>query len=368
MKMARAAVLMAPQKMEVREFPLPEIGDDDALLRLEVCGMCGTDLDYFFGDKRPGPGQPKDFQYPFIPGHEPVGVIEKIGSKASARWGVRVGDRVSAQYYTCGQCKNCTSGRQESCQDPPAGLGKASTNLAPSLWGGYAEYMYIPPLANVFKFSKPVPARTAALFNSMSGGYAWAVERPGLKPGQTIAIIGPGQRGLGSVVAAREFGASFIAVIGRGRNPYKLDMARTLGADLVVNLEQEDPVAAVMKATGTGVDVAVDLTPAPENIDVAMRMAKRGGIVVEVGLKRGQAIKEWCPDILVSKNLTVMGAFGQSARAKREGIKIVESGKYPIEQLVTHAFPLEQAAEALRTLAGEFPERKAMNVILIPPQ
>lgn len=364
MKTSKAMVLVDKERFEMREFPLPEIGDDDALMRMEASGMCGTDLDYYYGYKRPGPGQPKEFQYPFIPGHEPVGVIEKIGPKASARWKVKAGDRVTASYFTCGKCEACKSGRQESCQEPVAGIGKCAVAVPPALWGSYSQYMYIAPMADVARFNKPLPAHVAALFNPLAGAWAWAVERSGLKPGQTIAIIGPGQRGLAAIIAAKDHGASFVAMVGRGRNPYKLDLARDLGADMVVNQDKEDPVAAVRKATGAGVDVAVDLTPDPTSFPQALTLLKRGGVMVEAGLKRGGTIERWCPDIVQHNNLTVVGAYGQSKRAKFEGIRLVESGKYPVERLVTHTFPLEKTAEALETLAGKYPERKAMNVVL----
>jgi len=366
-KKGKAAVLVSKEKMEIREYALPKIGKDDALLKLEACGMCGTDLDYYYGNKKPGPSEHKDFQYPFIPGHEPIGTIEEIGAEATKRWGVKAGDRVAVQYYTCGVCKACAEGRQMSCESPIAGIGKAGVHLSPALWGGYAEYMYIPPRAHVFPVSKSLPAKVAGLFNPFAGAFAWTVERSGLKPGQSVAILGPGQRGLASVVAARESGASFIAVVGRGRNPYKLQLARELGADLVVNLEQEDPVAAVKKATrGAGVDIAVDITPAPESFDQAVSMVKRGGTVVEAGLKRGKTIRDWCPDPIQHKNLSVLGAYGVSTTAVRSAIKLVESGKYPIEKLVSHTFPLAKTEEALQTLAGKFPERHAMNVVLLP--
>lgn len=123
-----------------------------------------------------------------------------------------------------------------------------------------------------------------------------------------------------------------------------------------------------MAATGKGVDIAVDITPAPETFTQALGVIKRGGTVVEAGLKRGAHVDKWCPDVLVNKNATVLGAYGVSPTAVRAAIALVESGKHPIERLVSHTFPLDQIEEALLTLAGSYPERKAMNVILLPNQ
>jgi threonine dehydrogenase-like Zn-dependent dehydrogenase len=364
--MARAVVLLGKDRLEMQDFPLPHIGDDEALVRIEASGVCGTDLDFFHGELSPGPTQPKDFTYPLILGHEPVGVIEQIGRRAAQRWGVDVGDRVTANYYTCGKCKACLAGRLDSCTDEIAGFGRTPTALAPSLWGSWSEYLYLPPPSSVAKFTQPLPATTAALYNAFGGAWAWSVERSGLQPGQSVAIIGPGQRGLAAIVATRDHGADFVAVVGRGRNPYKLDLARFLGADLAVNADVEDPVQVIRDATNGGVDVVVDLTPDLSTFPLAMLLARRGGTVVEASRKRGKNLESWCPDVIIERSLTVVGAYGQSERAKREGIRLVESGNYPVERLVTHTFRLEDASEALATLEGLYPDRQAVNVVLTP--
>jgi threonine dehydrogenase-like Zn-dependent dehydrogenase len=363
---ARAVVLVEPERLELRLLPVPEVGPDTALVRIESSGVCGTDLDFYHGHIAPGPAQPTDFRYPLVLGHEPVGVVEQIGPVAARRWGVDVGDRVTANYYTCGVCESCRQGREDRCIDVVAGFGRTCLDVWPALWGSWAEYLYLPPMARVARFTRPLPASTAALYNAFGGAWAWSVERSGLEPGQSVAILGPGQRGLAAIVATKDAGAGLVAVVGRGRHPYKLDLARMLGADVVVNSDLEDPVAAVAEATGGGVDVVVDLAPDPATFALAVALARRGGVVVAAASKRGRPVTAWCPDPILDKGLTVIGAYGQSDRAKREGIRLVECGDYPVDRLVTHTFPLERAAEALATLEGADPTAAAMNVVLVP--
>ena len=346
-KEATAAVLMEPEVVETRVFPLPDIGDDDALLRLEACGMCGTDYELYYGHIKPRPDADGRPGYPVILGHEPVGTIEEIGPEASRLWGVEAGDRVVL--------------------GATGGLGLTGISTPPSLWGGYAEFMYVSPSARVFPMSKHVSVRAAATYNALACGFEWAVTLPGLQPGQSIVILGPGQRGLASLLAAREAGAAFVGLTGLTSDGYKLDLARELGADVVVDAEKEDPVEAIRRAIGEGVDVVVDTTPyATQPFIDALEMIRRGGTVVIAGLKGGNRLEGFSPDLLREKLATVKGAGSPADPAVRSAIELIESGKYPMERLVTRAFSLEEAAEALVTLAGKHPERKAINVIMMP--
>src|SRR5712692_10219068 len=137
---SRAAVLEAPRSLAVRELPLPAIGDDDGLLRVEACGLCGTDHEEYTGHLFPG--------YAFIPGHESVGVIEQLGPAAARRWNVRVGDRVAVEVFlSCGACAECLNATYRRCARH--GLrdmyGFVPLDRAPGLWGGYAQYQYLAP-------------------------------------------------------------------------------------------------------------------------------------------------------------------------------------------------------------------------------
>jgi len=140
-KTVRAAVLLRPKTIEHREFPRPAIGSDDALLRIEACGICGSDYEQYEG----AAPQHEDYtQYPVIPGHEPLGIIEEIGPQAQARWGVREGDRVAVRSgYGCGHCAACTRFEPRACRTRGGTYGYTDVARPPQLWGGYAEHMYL---------------------------------------------------------------------------------------------------------------------------------------------------------------------------------------------------------------------------------
>jgi threonine dehydrogenase-like Zn-dependent dehydrogenase len=172
---AIAAVTVRPGVMEVREIDIAAIAEDEGLVRIEATGVCGTDYEWFRGDL--------PISYPVILGHEPLGIIEAIGPEASRRWGVNVGDRVAVRsQYTCGRCEACYEGQGKAC---PNGGGFGSTTLErnPGLWGGYAEYLYLPPGAVVYPMAKTIPAEVAVMFNPLGAGFAWAVNAPGYSRG-----------------------------------------------------------------------------------------------------------------------------------------------------------------------------------------
>ena len=137
---ARALVLQAPRRLAVRELPVPDVGDDDALLRVEACGLCGTDHEQYTGALWAG--------FAFVPGHETVGVIEAIGPAASRRWGVGVGDRVAVEVFqSCRDCAACRAGEYRRCERHGLAdmYGFIPVDRRPGLWGGYAEYQYLAP-------------------------------------------------------------------------------------------------------------------------------------------------------------------------------------------------------------------------------
>lgn len=146
---SRALVLEAPRRLVVRELAVPEIGADDALVRVEACGLCGTDHEQYTGALSGG--------FAFVPGHETVGIIEAIGPQAARRWGVAAGDRVAVEVFqSCRQCPNCLAGEYRRCERHGLAdmYGFIPVDRAPGLWGGYAEYQYLAPDSMVL----PVPA------------------------------------------------------------------------------------------------------------------------------------------------------------------------------------------------------------------
>ena len=354
-----AAVATAPNVMELRRLAIPDIGEGEAIVRIEATGICGTDYEWFRGDL--------DIPFPIILGHEPLGRIAAIGSRAAERWGLSVGDRVAVRSgYRCGCCAACVAGGSERCPDA-GGFGQTGLDKSPGLWGGYSEYLYLPAGSVVFPMDGDLAPEVAVMFNPLGAGFAWGVDACGLQPGQTLAVLGSGQRGICCALAAKESGAAMVAITGLGRDEHKLALARELGADMAINVDGEDPVELVLAATGgQGVDCVVDTTPyAVESVNHAVQMVKSGGTVVLAGLKGRRNFEGLSPDDIIWKKVTLRGVLGVEYSAFRRAVDTIHSRKYPMERLHTHSFPIEEAERALATLSGETGE-PSIHVAIVP--
>ncbi|MDE3076458.1 MAG: zinc-binding dehydrogenase [Chloroflexota bacterium] len=362
--MIRAAVQVAPRKLELREFPRPNIGPDDGLLRIERCGICGSDVEQYQGHL--GSGRP-----PSIPGHEMLGIVDEVGERAAQRWGVQAGDRVALQIgLPCRSCDLCLMGDPMSCRNGHTGYSSTPLSVEPSLWGGYAEYIYLHPNAIMHKMRKDLPADLAVMFNPLGAGVRWAVQLGGTKIGETVLILGPGQRGLCSVIAAKAAGASTVIVTGLAKDEHKLKLAREYGADYTINVDQENTVERVKDITnGLGADLVLDVTPiATQPVADAVEAVRQGGRILVAGLKGGR-LAEINTDRLINKNITLRGAFKVDAPAYKEAIRLIESGRFPeLEKMHTHTFGLSDAARAIETLAGEVAGEEAIHVTIAPGQ
>jgi len=363
MAISRAMVQTAPRKLELRELEIPEIGRDDALLRVEACGICGTDYELYDGAF-------PSLKLPLIPGHEPIGIIERIGPDAERRWGVREGDRVAVEpKVACGACRYCLSGSHRLCSAPGStSYGITPLEKPPALWGGYATHTRLAPRSVVHKVSTRIAAPIAVLFNPLAAGIRWAVQMPGTSIGDKVLILGPGQRGLASVIAAREAGASMIAVTGLARDRAKLALAREFGATHTIDVSHGDPVAAVRDITGGElVDVAVDVASFdPGTVVQAIEAVRPGGTVVLAGAKGSNPVKELLSDQIVNRELRILGARGVDYSSYALAVSVIESGRYPIEKMHTHDVPLERAAYAIDLLAGRVTGESAIHVAIIP--
>jgi len=353
-------VQTGPGKLEPRELPLPEIGDDDALLRVEACGICGSDHEQLQG-VLPVP-------YPLVPGHEPLGVVESIGDGAARRWGVAVGDRVAVETMLgCHACPRCLAGAYHLCGSRRI-YSYIPLSEPPGLWGAYAEYMYLAPNAVVHKVDPELPPEIAVMFNPLGAGFRWAVEIPGTRPGDTVAILGPGQRGLCCVLACREAGAGTIIVTGLSADARKLELAREFGADCTIDVEREDPKRRIREITeGGGVDVVVEVTSySTAPVAGALDYVAPGGTVVLAGVKGMKEVPRFVSDKVVLKEIALRGAIGVTYRGYASAIRLLESRRTPIHRMHTHTFPLREAERAIRTLAREIPGEESIHSCLVP--
>lgn len=360
----RAVVQTGPRRLELRELPVPEIDGDSALLRVEACGICGSDVEQYEGLL--------PVTYPLIPGHEPLGTIAAIGDRAARRWRVDVGDRVAVEVMMpCGHCGECRDGRYQLCRGSGGGLaGYAYIPLSrePGLWGAYADYMYLHPRSILHKVRADLPPQIAVLFNPLGAGFRWAVELPATGPGDTVLILGPGQRGLASVIAARVAGADSIIVTGLTRDADKLALAREFGADHTIDVERENARQRVKELTGgRGADVVIEVSAvATQPVAEALHYVAPGGRVVLAGVKGFVNVPDFVSDLIVVKEITVRGAFGVTSRSYRSAIRLIESGRVPLQRMHTHDFALEDAELAIRTLAGNAPGAASIHSCLLP--
>lgn len=365
-----AMVQTGPRQLERRDLPIPPISADSAILRIEACGICGSDHEQYEGAL--------NTPYPVVPGHEPLGIIAAIGDVAAKRWRVDVGDRVCVEtMLSCHCCNTCLGGHYHLC-DRRQIYSYIPLTVAPGIWGAYSQYMYLAPNAIVHRVDKSLPPEIAVMFNPLGAGFRWAVELPGTRVGDTVMILGPGQRGLASVVAARHAGAATIIVTGLAADAKKLAIARALGADYTIDVDNEDPKQRIREITaGRGVDIVVDVTSyATQPVRGALDYVRRGGTIVLAGVKgftiqdgkrRQKTVPDFVSDMVVWKEITIKGAIGVLSSGYRKAIELIESRKVPLALMHTHDFALEDADLAIRTLARQVDGEGSIHSCLIPP-
>jgi threonine dehydrogenase-like Zn-dependent dehydrogenase len=352
------------------EWTVPAMGATEAILEVEACGLCGSDVEQYRGTFVAN----NITRYPFIPGHEPIGRIVEIGRDAARVWGVKVGERVALEpNLSCGRCDLCLSGHYVSCHSlmppgAPPSYGFTPTDVGHGFWGGYSQYMHLHERTLMHRLSDDIPIALASLYQPLAAGISWAVQIPKTRLGDTVLILGHGQRGLGAVVAAKRAGASTIIITGTARGDHKLQIARALGAHHCIVADKESVVERVHQITGgRGVDVIVDVVPvATKPILDAIEVARIGATIVLAGVK-GKGALSMNVDRVLYKELTLKGVYSQGNEAYREAFRILAENPPELSALHTHEFKLEAAEEALLTLGKEKPSRREPICVTLHP-
>ena len=350
-QLCRAAVKIGIEQTEIRAFELPELGHDDGLLRIEASGVGGSDPEMYRKPKAA----------PCIMGHENVGTVAALGPSAARRWGVRPGDRVALhEYLPCWHCHWCRQGDFRLCMEADffnvkdrfntPRYGTSNADIEPHLWGGFADYMYLAPNAVIHRIPADMDARQATMAVPLGNGVQWAVLDGGAGLGKTVLVFGPGQQGLSCALAAKAAGALTVIIAGQTRDRARLNLALRLGADIIVDVQQEDLTGAVMAATrGAGVDVVVDTTGDPDGsiAQQAIALSAKGAWLNLNGLGASIPINE-----IKKRYLTVRAPRGHSYRAVQTALDIIASNRWPIGDMCSHDFGLEGVHDAILATAG----------------
>lgn len=345
-----AAVKTAVERTELQQFDRPPCGDDAGWLRVESCGVGGSDPESYRRNAR----------IPAIMGHEPVGVVAEIGPAAAARWGVQPGDRIALEeYLPCWHCRWCLQGDFRLCVEAdfftphahdPLRYGTSTCANPPHLWGGFAQMLYLAPNAVVHKVPAGMSAELATLAIPFGNGFQWAVYDGGTLPGARVLVIGPGQQGLGCVFAAKIAGATTVIVSGHTRDRARLDFALRIGADVAVDAEREDLRERVLHATGgAGVDVVVDTTGDRTGSVAAdaLALAAKGAYLNLNGLDQQVPLGE-----IKRKYLTVRAPRGHSYRSIETALQALAASPLPVAEICTHTFGLAGVHDAIHATAG----------------
>ena len=350
-----AAVKVGPSTTELRELDLPPVPGDAALMKVEVAGVCGTDVTQYRLPLRNGP---------LVMGHENVGRLARVGKTFASHKGLKEGDLVFLEHYLpCGHCEWDHIGEYRHCAatewfyDAQAiRYGYTSMAIAPGLWGGFSHYLYLPLNAVLHKVPTGLTPEEAGVATPMSNGIQWALFDGGIGYGSTVLIQGPGQQGLCCLMAAKHAWADRVIVTGTSRDARRLEVARTFGADTVIDVQTDDALARIMETTeGRGVDVAIDCTVGAGTAPIMLgieALKRRAGTMVVQG-EGNQEFPSFPIGRLTRKAITVKSARGHSYRAVELALHQLASHRFPLELMMTHTFGLAEVDYAIKSVGGE---------------
>jgi len=375
MEKVKAAVMTGVGKMDTKEFDRPKVEDESLLLKIEMTGVCGTDIHIFRGHL---PG----ITFPIIPGHEIVGTVEEMGKKANETMiifdgNLSVGDRITLiAGITCGKCFYCRQfpHYDNLCVGRKAYGSSLGCREPPYLFGGYAEYMYLLPRSMIFKVPKGMPLEVAvlteptavatrALERAFQPGVPFSGQGFGL--GSTVVVQGAGPIGILVTASAKAAGAGKVIVI--DPHDVRLALAQEFGADYTINVKEhpkvEDRVMEVMKLTdGHGADVVIECTGKPAAFKEGIEFPRRGGKYVEVGQYADAGPIDVRPHTICKKDLDVLGSWVFPKTQFKVAFSLLGSGRFPFEKLVSHKFKIEDAEKAFDAVD----RREATKAAIVP--
>jgi threonine dehydrogenase-like Zn-dependent dehydrogenase len=341
----RAAVFEGRERIVLRERPLPRCGPTDAIVKVTLTTICGTDVHIWREEYPVEQGR--------IVGHEPVGVIHELGQ---AVVGYEVGERVLVGAVTpCGTCFFCQSHCESQCsgyEDEWRMIG--AWRLGNAIDGVQAEYFRVPyAQANLAKIPDDLTDEQCVLLADIASTGISAAERARVGIGQSVAVFAQGPIGLCATAGARLMGAAL--VIGVDSIEGRLHLARQMGADEVIDFTQEDPVAAIERLTGgRGVDVAIEALGRQETFQACLDATRPGGIVSSLGVYSGKLevpLESYVYGIGDKQILSTLCPGGKERM--RRLLELVRHGRLDLTPLLTHRFSLDQIEDAYHLFAGQ---------------
>ena len=334
----KAAVLFGEGDLRlVDDCPVPDPGPGEVLISVRACAICGSD------PKIVAHGWPNHPPYgQFIPGHEYTGIVASLGKGVTE---FAVGDRVAIEPHKgCGVCANCRDGLYNTCLNY-GNQQKGHRHYGFSTNGGYAEYA-CNHVNSVYKIPDDLSLEEATLITTAATSLYGIRRIGGIQCGETVVVSGPGAVGLLAVVMARLLGAGTIILTGTRQE--RLDLGLSLGADLAINVREENMVERVFELTrGVGADAVLECAGTTQAAVDAVECAKKNGRVALVGIYGEPALLN--VNKIVQWNITVAGSKAEGERSMAQALALLGRRAVDLSSLATHAFPLSQIEQAFET-------------------
>ena len=338
----KAAVYHSQKDIRIEDTPIPSISEDEALVEMKACGVCGSDLMDWYLESRA----------PLVLGHEPAGTIAKKGSKVK---GFNVDDRVFVHHHVaCLKCHYCLHGDYTLCKQ------FHETNIMP---GGFAEYFKVPApnlRLDTLKIPDNLSLEEATLIEPV-GCCLRAIKKCNMKAGDSVAVIGAGTTGLIHTALSKIYGAEKTIV--SDLFDFRLNASKRFGADVLVNPEKNDLVKVVEAETdGRGVDVAVVTAPSVEAYRTGIKICRRGGKLCVFAPTAPGRYLQLSPKELFFTEIQLIPSYSTSHLETREALELIASGRLDAKSLITHRFKLAETAEAFKTALES---KESLKVIVL---
>jgi alcohol dehydrogenase len=332
----RANVFHGPNNIRVEEVPRPSAGVGEAVIRITLTTICGTDLHILRGEYPVTPG--------LVIGHEPVGVIEELGEGLS---GYKIGDRVLVGAITpCGQCRACLSSQWSQCGHGEGVEAIGGWRFGNTINGAQAEYLLVPNAqANLAKIPDELSDEQVVLLADIASTGFSGAESGNIRIGDTVVVFAQGPIGLCATAGAKLMGASFI--IGVESDPVRMKMSKRMGADVVLDPYDVDLVAEVKKLTGGGADVAIEALGLQETFENGLRCLRAGGVLSSLGVYSGKLqvpYDAFAAGIGDYRIVTTLCPGGKERM--RRLMSMVQTKRFDPTPLLTHSFKLDQIVDA----------------------